>query len=136
MNQTCANAKHFAASAAMIFVTVGGLAWGIATPARAEQLRHSTPGDMFYNEYAPPIGPGSVGAQLYPCPRPTPPLVGHTYITYQPLAPQEFLYQHRRVYTTQHTDAPSTRTSVRWSHCWLQDWDCPVLKGVVRHIDP
>ena len=134
MSQTCFNTKNFAAIGAMIFATVGGLTWGIATPARAEQFRHSTPGDMVYNEYVPPVGPGSVGAQLYPCPRPTPPLVGHTYITYQPLMPQEFLYRHGRVYTTRHEDAPPTRTSVRWSHGWLQDWDCFRLKGVVRQI--
>ena len=59
-------------------------------------------------------GTGSVGAQLYPCPRPTPPLVGHTYVTYQPLMPHEFLYTHHRVYKTKHEDAPPTRTSVHW----------------------
>ena len=84
------------------------------TPANAEGFRHSTPGDLFYNYYVPPVGEGSVGAAMYPCPRPTPPLVGYTYITYQPLMPAEFLYQHHRYYTTQHADAPPTRTSVRW----------------------
>ena len=29
---------------------------------------------------------------------PTPPLVGHTYYTYQPLYPHEFMYAHKRVY--------------------------------------
>jgi hypothetical protein len=51
---------------------------------------------------------------MYPCPRPTPPLVGHTYVTYQPLMPQEFLYKHCRVYRTQHDDAPRTTTHVHW----------------------
>ena len=82
--------------------------------ARAELVRHSTAGDLFYNFYVPPVGDGSVGAKLYPCPRPTPPLVGHTYITYQPLMPHEFLYKHHRYYTTFHEDAPATRTSVHW----------------------
>ena len=46
---------------------------------------------LFYNYYVPPVGcttcgsQGSSGAELYISPRPTPPLVGHTYITYQPL---------------------------------------------------
>jgi hypothetical protein len=85
-----------------------------ANEARAELIRHSTSGDLFYNYYVPPVGPGSVGAKLYPCPRPTPPLVGHTYVTYPPLSPHEFLYPHKRVYWTKHEDAPRTRTSVHW----------------------
>jgi hypothetical protein len=87
---------------------------GTVATARADGVRHSTPGDLFYNYYVPPFGEESVGAGMYPCPRPTPPLVGHTYITYQPLMPHEFMYKHRRVYWTQHDDAPPTRTSVRW----------------------
>jgi hypothetical protein len=86
----------------------------VATPARAELIRHSDPGNLFHNYYVPPVGYGSVGAQMYPCPRPTPLLVGHTYITYPPLAPDQFMYRHSRVYWTQHEDAPATRTSVRW----------------------
>jgi hypothetical protein len=84
------------------------------SPVSAEIIRHGTPDDIFYNYYVPPVGPGSVGAQMYVSPRPTPPMVGHTYITYQPLMPQEFLYKHRRHYTTKHDDAPRTRTSVHW----------------------
>ena len=41
---------------------------------------------------------GAMGAEMYLSPRPTPPLVGHTYITYQPLMPHEFLYRHHRSY--------------------------------------
>jgi hypothetical protein len=87
---------------------------GMIGSAQADGFRQSTPGDLFYNFYAAPMGCQSVGAQMYPCPRPTPAFVGHTYITYQPLMPHEFLYKHRRVYWTQHDDAPPTRTSVRW----------------------
>ncbi len=83
-----------------------------ADQARAELVRHSTAGDLFYNYYVPPVG--GVGAKLYPCPRPTPPVVGHTYITYQPLMPHEFLYKHHRVYKTKHEDAAKTRTAVHW----------------------
>ena len=94
----------------VILVTV----YGAVSTVRAEPIRRSSPDDLFYNYYVPPVGPGSVGAELYLCPRPTPPLVGHTYITYQPLMPHEFLYQHHRYYTTFHADAPKTRTSVHW----------------------
>ena len=41
--------------------------------------------DLFYNYYVPPVSccdRGAEGAELYVSPRPTPPLVGHTYITY------------------------------------------------------
>src|SRR5690242_9810546 len=57
--------------------------------------------DLFYNYYVPPRncgGYGGVGAEMYLSPLPTPPLVGHTYITYQPLMPAEFMYRHHRCY--------------------------------------
>ncbi len=53
--------------------------------------------DLFYNYYAWPSCTG-VGAQLYVSPIPVPPHVGHTFITYQPLYPHEFLYTHHRSY--------------------------------------
>jgi hypothetical protein len=115
-------------SVTRVFAVVGllalcGLAFATASAARAEVVRHSVEGDMFYNFYVPPVGAQSVGAQLYPCPRPTPPVVGHTYITYQPLMPHEFLYPHHRVYKTKHIDAPRTRTSVHWGRgYWSNLW--------------
>jgi len=57
------------------------------------------PSMLFSNYY---VGPAfwadGVPAQLYPSPLPTPPLVGHTYITYEPLKPHEFMYHHKRSY--------------------------------------
>ena len=110
MNRT----RILVALGAMILPLLWGAAPGTIAQAKAELVRHSTEGDLFYNYYVPPVGPNSVGAELYLCPRPTPPLVGHTYITYQPLMPHEMLYQHHRVYKTKHEDAPKTRTSVHW----------------------
>ncbi len=53
--------------------------------------------DLFYNYYV--DGTCGVPAKLYISPRPTPPVVGHTYVTYQPLMPHEYLYRpHLRVY--------------------------------------
>ena len=72
--------------------------------------------DPFYTYYLPPSGYGDAGAGLYPCPRPTPPRVGHTYITYQPLNPHEFLYVHREKYRTYHPGSGWTRTKVWWGH--------------------
>ena len=57
--------------------------------------------DVFYNFYVPPVPAGAypgVGAQLYVSPRPVPPRVGHTWHTYPPFMPHEFLYKHRRRY--------------------------------------
>jgi len=113
MTRSIFRKKNLALAAAAVFA-VGCWIVGVESQAQAEFARHSTAGDLFYNYYAPPVGPGSVGAQMYPCPRPTPPLVGPTYITYQPLLPHEMLYKHHRVYKTKHEDAPKTRTTVHW----------------------
>jgi len=68
------------------------------------------------NYYAIPTGPEGLTAALYPSPRPTPPLIGETYITYEPLAPHELLYVHHRCYKTYNGDHQVTRTSVTWGH--------------------
>ena len=57
--------------------------------------------DVFSNYYYPAIPAGAypgVGAQLYVSPQPVPARVGHTWITYPPFMPHEYLYQHRRRY--------------------------------------
>ncbi len=74
--------------------------------------------DLFYNYYVPPVACCNIaaeGAELYISPRPTPPLVGHTYITYQPLMPHEFLYKHHRCYYRDNGPyAGITRAHVFW----------------------
>jgi hypothetical protein len=101
----------------------------------APLIRHSsTSSPLFANYYVPAVMPQGVGAQMYPSPRPTPPLVGHTYVTYQPLAPQEFLYEHCRVYVRKNPCAGPTVTCVCWKHCptlWpftpSMSWALPAL---------
>ena len=66
-----------------------------------------------YNYYVAPT-PTCLGASLYPCPRPTPAVIGHTYITYQALNPHEFLYRHHRKYYTPHPSGV-TKTIVVWN---------------------
>ena len=92
-------------------------AWAVVPQASSEaqaEGRQISSSDLFYNFYTPAtISPGAA-AQLYVSPRPVPPMAGHTYITYQPLMPHEFLYQHHRVYHTHHPDGRKTRTIVRW----------------------
>ena len=100
-----------AASVLVVMAVVGLFDALGGNPARAE-LRRSVPGDLFYNYYTPPE---PVAARLYVSPLPTPPLVGHTYVTYQPLMPHEFLWRHKRVYRHAHPgDGGPTRTKVRW----------------------
>jgi len=83
------------------------------SPQEAQAAKRKSP-DLFYNFYVPPCGWGGAGAQLYLCPRPTPPMVGHTYVTYQPLMPHEFLYRHCRSYYRKNPGAGWTRTKVWW----------------------
>lgn len=87
-----------------------------AGAASAGDYRYGYNGGLFYNYYASPDPGGRQAAQMYLSPRPTPPLVGHTYITYQPLMPHEFLYTHRRTYSRYHPCAGYTVTKVRWMH--------------------
>jgi hypothetical protein len=101
---------------AMLFVAG---ACGLDEPQSAQAQYPLAPKpqyDLFYNYYVPePCGVGA-GAELYVSPRPTPPFVGHTYITYQPLLPHEFLYPHHRVYRryTNGCPLPVNTTRVRY----------------------
>ncbi len=91
--------------------------WFGSSPTWAQQRRaeRQAPADaLFYNFYVGPEPCGSATAALYPCPRPTPPLVGHTYVTYQPLMPHEFMYKHCRIYLRNNPGAGWTCTKVHW----------------------
>jgi hypothetical protein len=72
--------------------------------------------DLFYNYYAWPSCTG-LGAELYVSPRPVPPWVGHTYLTYQPLYPHEFMYTHHRSYHRYYNGGQGlNRTCVHYWH--------------------
>jgi hypothetical protein len=85
----------------------------VLSAAGAAQAYEPVSPDLFYNYYVPPGPYGGVGAQLYPSPRPVPPVVGGTYITYQPLMPHEFMYHHYRTYSRGGPEG-RTRTRVLW----------------------
>ena len=84
-------------------------------PYRHPVVRQIRPGDLFSNYY---VGPaclaGGVPAQLYTSPLPTPPMVGHTYITYEALMPHEFMYRHKRTYFRHNPGEGWTHTKVRY----------------------
>ena len=76
--------------------------------------------DIFYNFFVGPYSPGGgVPAQLYVAPRPTPPLVGHTWITYPPLMPHEFMYHHHRSYYKYYRGGGHTISRVHYGHGWF-----------------
>ncbi len=68
--------------------------------------------DLFYNYYVGAGYSGAYPAAMHLCPRPTPPLVGHTFVTYQPFNPHEFMYRHHRIYTRRHFVGGTTRTRI------------------------
>jgi len=70
-------------------------------------------GDLFPSYWA-PADPGGISAPLYVSPVPTPPHVGHVWITYQPLYPHEFLYKHSKVYWRTNPQGGRTRVVVGW----------------------
>ena len=85
----------------------------VAAPVQPAPQPSGRP-DLFYTYYV-PGGPGGVPAAMYLAPRPVPPLVGHTYFTYQPLMPHEYMYQHqRRYYRYYDCGTGLTRTRVRY----------------------
>ena len=59
--------------------------------------QESRPNNLFSQYYTQP-GVSSVNAEMYPAPHQVPRHVGHTYNTYQPLMPHEFMYEHQRDY--------------------------------------
>lgn len=69
--------------------------------------------DLFANYYVGPCPCGTV-AQMYISPVPVPANVGHTYTTYQPLMPHEFMYKHTRSHYAHAPGAGWTRSKVRW----------------------
>lgn len=101
---------------AALLVVAGGVLGSSSTSAAP--INHGidapTP-DVFYNYWVPPVpaaaSPG-FGAQLYVAPRPVPPHVGHTWYTYPPFLPHEFLYKHKRRYVRP-AGATGLRTEVR-----------------------
>lgn len=79
--------------------------------------------DLFYNHYTQGSA-NATNAQMYISPVPTPPNVGHTFLTYQPFQPEEMMYWHKNRYhnyydggrgmnhTKVHYYAPPVRTTI------------------------
>ncbi len=86
--------------------------------------------DLFANYYVPPVCDG-LGAQLYVAPGPVPASVGHTYVTYQPLMPHEFLYPHYHSYYRYYDCGRGmTRAKSVYYYPPIRTW----VGGVVHHF--
>lgn len=109
--------------AALAGVTLAGLFSGVSAQAQDPYFQRGCPTcreyqygqpDLFRNYYVPPTC-GGVGAAAYMSPGPVPAMVGHTYITYEPFMPHEYLYHHDRTYHRYYDDGRGlTRTHVKW----------------------
>ena len=84
------------------------------------QISYQQQKDLFYNYYAQPGPYNGAAAGMYVCPRPVPANVGHTWVTYQPFMPHEYLYKHERSYYTYNPGAGWRRTNVRYGTCGLR----------------
>ncbi len=113
---------HRFSQAALAAVLAAATWLAIAADARAQG--YGPPGWISPepNYYAQPTDSQGLTAALYPCPRPTPPLVGQTFITYEALSPHEFLYCHHECYKGSNGPCQCTKTSITWNH-WLMR--CP-----------
>lgn len=88
--------------------------------AQAQYVPNQYLPDIARNQYVPgvPFGDaGAIGASLYVSPRPVPPMVGHTFITYEGMMPDQLLYQHQRTYYRPHGPYGGvTRTDINWGY--------------------
>ena len=122
---------------ALALVAVGFAAASFASTARAEEglwkrhISYQNKQDLFYNNYKHPAPSGSTPA-MYISPRPVPAHVGHTYTTYQPYMPHEYMYKHTRSHYAHAPGAGWSRSKVRYctdglrlDHIWHElKWDC------------
>lgn len=86
-------------------------------------ISYQNKSDLFYNVYEGP-NPSGTTAGAYVSPRPVPPNVGHTYTTYQPLMPHEYMYRHTRSHYAYQQGAGWSRAKIRYRTygLWLDHW--------------
>jgi hypothetical protein len=116
-------------------VLVAGAAASFGPEARATEglykrvISYQNKQDLFYNFYEGP-NPSGVPVGMYPSPRPVPPFVGHTYTTYQPFMPHEYLYRHTRSHYAYNPGAGWTRAKIRYRTAGLR------LDDVIWQLTP
>lgn len=96
---SCADGKCGSGSVGSGSAGSGGLLGGlfgsrgdrVSAGCQERKYDHS---DLFYNFYS-QGNCNQANAQMYVSPLPVPPFVGHTFYTYQPFNPHEYLYWHK-----------------------------------------
>lgn len=78
-----------------------------------KSISYQDKNDLFANYQVGPQ-PSGTAAQMYISPLPVPPQVGHTYTTYQPLMPHEYLHKHTRSHYAYAQGSGWTRSKVRY----------------------
>jgi hypothetical protein len=105
--------------AVFALVAAGLAAASVGAPAQAVEglwrrtISYQDKNDLFYNYYEGP-DPSGTAAAMYVSPRPVPVHVGHTYTTYQPLMPHEYLYAHTRSHYAHVPGAGWSRAKIRY----------------------
>lgn len=107
----------------------GGLGTASCFAPNCRERQYGQP-SLFYNYYVPGTC-GGVPAELYLAPRPVPPMVGHTYYTYQPFLPHELLYQHNRRY---YRNFDNGRGQVRTRVSWYNPPGANAMGSVLNHL--
>lgn len=85
-------------------------------------ISYQNKNDLFANYQVGPY-PSGTAAQMYVSPLPVPPFVGHTYTTYQPWMPHEYLYKHCRSHYAYAPGCGWTRSKVRYGTFGLRIQD-------------
>lgn len=79
-----------------------------------QSISYQSKNDLFANYQVGP-NPSGTAAQMYVSPLPVPAFNGHTYTTYQPWMPHEYLYKHKRSHYAHVPGSGWTRSKVRYS---------------------
>jgi len=119
-NHIALRRKRSSAMKRLLFSCCALALFGTAEAQAQEYCQPGYPADVARNQYVPgvPCGDaGAIGASLYVSPRPVPPMVGHTFITYEGLMPDQLLYQHQRTYYRPHGPYGGvTQTNINWGY--------------------
>jgi hypothetical protein len=83
------------------------------------EISYQSKNDLFANYYEGP-NPSGVPVGMYVSPRPVPAYVGHTYTTYQPFMPHEYLYAHKRSHYAHCPGAGWSRAKIRYGTAGLR----------------
>ena len=108
-------------SEASLVLCLVATVWQVSLTAQAldsegrwkRSISYQDKNDLFANYQVGP-NPSGTPAPMYVSPLPVPAHVGHTYTTYQPLMPHEYLYKHTRSHYAHVPGSGWTRSKVRY----------------------